>query len=56
MGDEVEGFFMGRHSSTSNNSNGYDEYKEAAAKMAEKVSEKASILKDKAMDWLSSFK
>jgi hypothetical protein len=34
----------------------FEEYKEAAAKMAEKVGEKASILKDKALDWFSSFK
>jgi hypothetical protein len=33
----------------------YDEYKEAAVKIAEKVGEKASELKDKALDWLSAF-
>ncbi len=31
----------------------YDEYREQAAKMAEKVSENAKILKGKAMDWFS---
>jgi hypothetical protein len=33
----------------------YDEYKEAAVKIAEKVTEKAGELKDIALDWLSSF-
>lgn len=54
MGDEMEGYLMGRHSLNSNGSHNYDEYKEAAAKLAEKVGEKASILKDKALDWFSS--
>ena len=52
LGDEVEGYFMGRSSVNSNNS--YDEYKDAAAKMAEKVQENAKILKDKALDWFTS--
>jgi hypothetical protein len=55
---------MGRHSLNSKDlkyiycdiGNGsYDEYKDAAVKMAEKVGEKASELKDKAWDWLNSF-
>lgn len=33
----------------------YDEYKEQAAKIAEKVTEQAKILKDKAFDWFSTF-
>lgn len=33
----------------------YDEYKEQAAKIAEKVQENAKILKEKALDWLSTF-
>jgi hypothetical protein len=44
---------MGRSSVNSNNS--YDEYKEAAVKIAEKVSESAKVMKDKALDWLSTF-
>jgi len=36
-------------------SNSYDEYKEQAAKIAEKVQENAKIFKDKAMDWFSTF-
>lgn len=44
---------MGRSSQTSNNS--YDEYKEQAAKIAEKVQENAKALKNKALDWLSTF-
>lgn len=35
--------------------NGYDEYKEQAKIIAEKVSENAKILKDKALDWFSTF-
>jgi hypothetical protein len=35
--------------------NSYDEYKEQAAKLAEKVTENAKALKDKALDWLSTF-
>jgi hypothetical protein len=35
--------------------NGYEEYREQAAKIAEKVSENAKILKDKALDWLAQF-
>jgi hypothetical protein len=35
--------------------NSYDEYKEQAAKMAERVTESAKVLKDKALDWLSTF-
>jgi hypothetical protein len=53
FGDDVEGYIMGRSSLNSNNS--YDEVKEAATKIAEKVTEKASILKDKALDWLATF-
>jgi hypothetical protein len=69
MGNKFEGYLMGRSSLNSNlcfmylnwllgNGSGanFEEYKEAAAKMAEKVGEKASILKDKALDWFSSFK
>ena len=39
FGDEVEGYIMGRSSLNSNNS--YEEYKETAAKIAEKVTESA---------------
>jgi hypothetical protein len=35
--------------------NSYDEYKEQAARLAENVTEKAKVLKEKALDWLSSF-
>jgi hypothetical protein len=35
------------------NGNGLDEYKDAAAKIAVKVTEQASYLKGKALDWLS---
>lgn len=64
LGDEVEGYLMGRSSQTSKRyrlsysllgSNSYDEYKEQAARIAEKVSENAKILKNKALDWLSTF-
>lgn len=64
FGDEVEGYFMGRSSMNSKltyhftlclGNNSYDEYKEQAARIAEKVSENAKILKDKALDWLSTF-
>ncbi len=34
-------------------SGNYDEYKEQAAKMAEKVSESAKFYKDKALDWFT---
>lgn len=44
---------MGRSSNLSSGS--YDEYKEAASKVAERVSEKASVLKAKTMDWFSQF-
>jgi len=53
FGEDVEGYIMGRSSVNSNNS--YDEYKEAAVKIAEKVSESAKVMKDKALDWLSTF-
>ena len=53
FGDDIEGYIMGRSSVNSNNS--YDEYKETAVKMAEKVHESAKVLKDKAMDWFSTF-
>jgi len=53
FGDEVEGYFLGRHSQNSGGS--YDEYKEQAAKIAGKVQENAKILKEKALDWLSTF-
>ena len=53
IGDDVEGYILGRSSLNSNNS--YDEYKEAAVKIAEKVSESAKVMKDKALDWLSTF-
>lgn len=53
LGDEVEGYLMGRSSQTSSNS--YDEYKEQAARIAEKVQENAKALKNKALDWLSTF-
>ena len=56
---------MGRSSLNSNiqminltlniGNNSYDEYKDQAAKIAEKVTENAKILKDKALDWLSTF-
>jgi hypothetical protein len=35
--------------------NSYDEYKEQAARIAEKMTENAKILKNKALDWLSNF-
>ena len=53
FGDDVEGYIMGRSSLNSNNS--YDEVKEAATKIAERVTESAKQLKDKAFDWLSTF-
>ena len=53
FGEDVEGYIMGRSSVNSNNS--YDEYKEAAAKMAGRVSDGAKVMKDKAFDWLSTF-
>lgn len=53
FGDDVEGYIMGRSSLNSNNS--YDEVKEAATKIAERVTEGAKQLKDKAFDWLSTF-
>jgi len=38
------------------NSNGsYDEYKEAASKVAERVGAKASEMKAATMDWFSQF-
>lgn len=42
FGDEVEGYFLGRSSMNSNNS--YDEYKEQAAKIAEKVLDRKSVV------------
>ena len=53
LGDEVEGYIMGRSSVNSNNS--YEEYRQQAMQMAEKVGESAKVLKDKALDWLSTF-
>jgi len=53
IGDDVEGYILGRSSINSNNS--YEEYKETAAKIAEKVSESAKVLKNKTLDWLSTF-
>ena len=53
MGQKVEGYFMGRFSNTSGQS--YEEYKDAAYKVAERTAEKAKELKEKALDWLSSF-
>jgi hypothetical protein len=41
---------MGRSSGGS-----YDEYKEAAAKVAERVGQKASEMKSATMDWFSQF-
>ena len=45
---------MGRGSNVSGGS--YDEYKDAAHKVAERVTEKASELKAKTLDWFSQFK
>jgi hypothetical protein len=53
FGDDVEGYIMGRSSLNSNNS--YEDYKETAAQLAEKVQSGALALKDKALDWLSTF-
>jgi len=53
LGDHVEGYLMGRSSVNSGNS--YDEYRQQAVQMAEKVQEGAKVLKGKAMDWLSTF-
>lgn len=36
-------------------SGGYDEYKQAAAQIAEKVGETATAIKEKAWDWLSYY-
>ncbi len=52
LGDEMEGYILGRSSINSGGS--YDEYRETAAKIAEKVSESAKVLKDKALDWLQT--
>ena len=38
-----------------NRSGGYDEYKQQAQQIAEKVGETASAIKDKALDWLSYY-
>lgn len=46
---------MGRDSNTSNTSGNYEEYKEAANRVYEKAGEKASEMKNKAMDWFSQF-
>lgn len=59
----MEGYMMGRSSQNSKfplkikplGNNSYDEYKEQAAKMAERVQEGAKVLKEKALDWLSTF-
>ena len=53
IGEEMEGYIMGRSSINSNNS--YDEYKEQAARIAEKVTEGAKVFKDKALDWFNNF-
>lgn len=53
FGDEMEGYIMGRSSINSNNS--YEEYKEAAIQLAEKATEGAKVLKEKALGWLSTF-
>ena len=44
---------MGRSSVNSGNS--YDEYRQQAVQIAEKVQEGAKVLKDKALDFLSTF-
>jgi hypothetical protein len=53
FGQSLENNLMGRDSNTSNTSGNYEEYKEAANRVYEKAGEKASQLKDKAMDWFS---
>ena len=60
IGEQMEGYFgrssLNSTSALNNVGNGsYDEYKEAAAKMVEKAQENAKLLKDKALDWLSTF-
>jgi len=53
LGDQMEGYLMGRSSVNSGNS--YEEYRQQAVQMAEKVQEGAKVLKEKALDWLSTF-
>jgi hypothetical protein len=44
---------MGRSSVNSGGS--YEEYRQQAIQIAEKVTDGAKVLKDKALDWLSTF-
>lgn len=50
--ESIQDYAMGRES---NGSGSYDEYKEAASKVAERIGEQASEVKAKAMDWFSQF-
>jgi len=49
----LEGHLMGRASNPSSES--YNEYKESAKQYAANAAEKASQLKDSAIDWFSQF-
>jgi len=49
----LEGHLMGRSSNPSTDS--YNEYKESAKQMAANAAEKATQLKDSAIDWFSQF-
>ena len=56
MLQSFESTLMGRSSVNSMGSAGsYDEYKEAANRVAEKVGAKASALKSATMDWFGQF-
>ena len=48
----MEGYLMGRSSANSNGN--YEEYRETAGKIAEKVQEQAQIMKERALDWFNT--
>ena len=53
MVESTENYLLGRASLNSNNS--YDEYKETAKQYMEGAQVRAQDLKEKAMDWLTTF-
>ena len=48
--ESIQDNLIGRSSNGS-----YDEYKEAAIKVADRLGEQASVMKASAMDWFSQF-
>ena len=54
-GDSDDPYAQSMQSRISDNGPSLDEYKEAASKVVSKVGEKASELKNQAVDWFSQF-